>query len=107
VTARASVTEEGIEIDGMVVPFTPENAPLIRQHIHRLQKDSRPDPQLKPSSLNRLRKHFEACCWEISQLAKSPLAGEINVPLDALIVYCCKKIDEIYRQFRLDRRQDE
>ena len=94
-----AVSTEGIEIDGALLPFTPENAETIRQAIHRLQSEARPASRAKAPSLNRLRKRLEDCFEEISQLVESPRLAEIQVPVDALLVYCSKHADLLYRRF--------
>jgi hypothetical protein len=94
-----AVSAEGIEIDGALVPFTPENAENIRQAIHRLQSEARPVCKAKAPSLNRLRKRLEACFEEISQLLESPRLAEVQVPVDGLLVYCCKHADLLYTRF--------
>ena len=93
-----AVSDEGIEIDGEIVPITPENAPRIRLAVQALRAELRSAqvPAQLPS-ITELKRRFDACFQELSILAYSPLDPGTEAAWRGMIHYGQNKLKQLSR----------
>ena len=94
-----AITDDGIEIDGEILAFVPENAPRIRQAIRRLQERLN-DAQkpVDPPSIIDLQKRLDTCFNEMYIMSGYPAKHSGHPALRGLVVYCQNKLQAIAKR---------
>jgi hypothetical protein len=94
-----AVSDEGIEVDGEIIPFVPENATRIRQVVRRLQDQLiEARKPVEPPSIISLQSRLDACFREMNMMTGFRPSRELHPALAGLVVYCQDKLKSIAKQ---------
>jgi len=100
-----AVSEEGIEIDGEIVPLTPENAPRIRKAVESVRAELRRAHELRSTSgITELLLRFDAWFRDVSVQAGRRLELSKQAELRGLTNYAVNKLRELAATFPDPRR---
>jgi hypothetical protein len=91
-----AVSDDGIEIDGEVVPLLPENAPRIRQAVRNLREQLRAarKPPVPPNIV-QLQMRLDACFREMNVMTGYGPNHESHPALRGLVCYSIDKLKHI------------
>jgi hypothetical protein len=100
-----AVSEQGIEIDGEIVPLTPQNAPRIRKAVESVRAELRRAHELRStSSVTELVSRFDAWFRDVSVQAGHRLDLSKQAELCGLTHYAINKLRELAATFPDPRR---
>ncbi len=93
------VSEEGVELDGEIVPLTPENVPRIRRAVQLLREELERarKPALLPSIID-LKRRFDACFDELSLMSHHTLDASNEAAWRGMVNYGINKLRELSRR---------
>ena len=95
-----AVSEQGIEIDGEIVPLTLENAPRIRKAVESVRSELRRAHELRStSSITELVSRFDAWFRDVSIQARHRLDLGKQAELRGLTNYALNKLRELAATF--------
>ena len=88
------VTQAGIEIDGEVIPFVPENAVRIRQVVRELQADLQQAREAaQPATVSDLRRRLNYCFEELyAMFLRRPTSTE-QAAVRNLVEFCHQRLE--------------
>ncbi len=96
----ASVRQEGIEIDGEVVPITQENAPRIRHLLEskRTEQPSGEEANRSPKrSIPEVRQRLDACIRDLGAIAEAAPDKRVQTELLALVGHSIDRLKQVSR----------
>jgi hypothetical protein len=95
-----AVSEQGIEINGEVVPLTPENAPRIRKAVESVRAElRRAQEERSTSSVTELVSRFDAWFRDVKVQAGHRIDLPKQAEIRGLTNYAINKLRELAATF--------
>jgi hypothetical protein len=96
-----AVSDQGIEIDGEVVPLTAENALRIRKAVESLRADLRRAQELRANpTVTELVSRFDSWFTDVSAQSKHLLNREKQITIRSLTDYAINKLRDLASKFQ-------